>query len=450
MAVKGFDPLRAPIGELGAALRDRRLSIRELTEAHLDRLAAVNPKLNAFALPDPDGARNAAAALDAELAAGKPRSALHGIPITVKDLFATQGQRTAAGSKILRERVTDRDADTVANLRAAGAVILGKTLMDEFAFSPTGLNVHYGPVRNPWDVERYTGGSSSGAAASLAAGVGSGALGSDTGGSVRLPAALCGVVGFKPSYNRLSRGGAFPLAWSLDHAGVFARSVADIALMFDGAAAPEARLGLLPALAADELRLGVIDEYCAEVDDETSRCWAEFVRAIGAAGARLAPVAPKRLKLTIAVSTAIMFAEAGAVHREWLRTRRADYGEQIRMRLLQGALLPAATYLRAMQLRRTVADEFDELFKSFDCLICPTNIAAAEPIASVEARTGGRVIRNTRLAPLLGIPAISIPIPGRGLPVGAQLMGAYGSDARLLAAAAAIEKIIGPGPAPPL
>jgi aspartyl-tRNA(Asn)/glutamyl-tRNA(Gln) amidotransferase subunit A len=450
MAVSGLDPLRASIGELGAALRSRRLSIRELTDAHLERLAAVNPKINAFALPDPEGARTAAAALDSELAAGNVRSPLHGIPITVKDLFATRGQRTAAGSKILRERVTDREADVVANLRAAGAVMLGKTVMDEFAFSPTGLNVHHGPVRNPWNTERYTGGSSSGAAASLAAGVGSGALGSDTGGSVRLPAALCGVVGFKPSYDRLSRGGAFPLAWSLDHAGVFARSVGDAAIMFDAAAAPNARLGALPAISAGELRLGVIEEYCAEVDSETGARWAEFVRAIGAAGVRTTSVAPKRLKLAIAASTAIMFAEAGAVHREWLKTRRADYGEQIRMRLLQGALLPAATYLRAMQLRRTIAEEFDELFKSFDCLICPTNIAAAEPIASVEARTGGRIIRNTRLAPLLGIPAISIPIPGRGLPVGAQLMGAVGSDARVLAVAAAIEKIIGPGPAPPL
>jgi len=450
MAVGAFEPTHASISELGAALRDRRISIRELTEAHLERLGAINPKLNAFSLPDPAGAGAAATALDSELAAGTVRSPLHGIPITVKDLFATRGQRTAAGSAILRDRITDYDADVVANLRAAGAVILGKTAMDEFAFSPIGVNVHYGPTRNPWDPSRVTGGSSAGAAAALAAGVGSGALGSDTGGSVRLPAALCGVVGFKPSYDRLSRRGAFPLSWSLDHPGVFARSVADIRAMFDAAAFPEARLGALPAVAAGELRFGILEEFCREVDAEVGAGWEGFIRAISGAGVQMKAIAPKKSKLAISASTAIMFAEAAAVHREWLKTRRADYGEGIRMRLLQGALIPAATYLRALQLRRVIAAEFDELFKTYDCLVCPTNVTVAQTIASVEGPTAGRMIRNTRLAPLLGIPGISVPISGRGLPVGAQLMGPVGGDAKLLAAAAAIERIIGPGGGPPL
>jgi aspartyl-tRNA(Asn)/glutamyl-tRNA(Gln) amidotransferase subunit A len=450
MAMTALDPLRASIGELGEALRTRRISIRELADSHLDRLGQVNSKLNAFALPDPDGARAAAAALDSELAAGKLRSVLHGIPITVKDLFATRGQRTAAGSLILSERVTDHDAEVVANLRAAGAIILGKTSMDEFAFSPTGLNAHYGPVRNPWDMSRVTGGSSSGAAAALAAGVGTAALGSDTGGSVRLPAALCGVVGFKPSYDRLSRRGAFPLSWSLDHPGLFGRSVADVGAIFDCAASAENRLGELRPPAARELRCGVMEDYCAGVDGEVGARWQEFTRAISAAGVRVSAVAPKKLKLVIAVSTAIMFAEAAAVHRQWLTTRREDYGEPIRMRLLQGALIPATTYLRALQLRRTIAEEFGALFETLDCLICPTNTTIAEPIESVDAKTGGRMIRNTRLAPLLGIPAISLPIPSRGLPVGAQLMGPAGGDARLLAAAGAVEQIIGPASAAPL
>ncbi len=335
----------------------------------------------------------------------------------------------------------------VANLRAAGAVVLGKTSMDEFAFSPTGLNAHYGPVRNPWDTSRVTGGSSSGAAAALAAGVGSGALGSDTGGSVRLPAALCGVVGFKPSYDRLSRRGAFPLSWSLDHPGLFGRSVPDIAAIFDCAAATENRLGELRPPAARALRCGVIEEYCGAVDGEVGARWEEFIKAIAAAGVHVTAVAPKKLKLVIAVSTAIMFAEAAAVHRQWLATRREDYGEPIRMRLLQGALIPAATYLRALQLRRMIADEVGALLETLDCLICPTNTTVAEPIESIDAKAGGRMIRNTRLAPLLGIPAISLPIPARGLPVGAQLMGPAGGDARLLAAAAVVEEIIGPAPA---
>ncbi|HTW90005.1 MAG TPA: amidase [Candidatus Binataceae bacterium] len=450
MAVTAFDPLRASIGELGEALRARRISIRELADAHLERLGQINPKINAFALPDPDGARIAAAALDSELAAGKPRSVMHGIPITIKELFATRGQRTAAGSLILRDRVTDHDAEVVANLRAAGAVILGKTSMDEFAFSPTGLNAHYGPVRNPWDTSRITGGSSSGAAAALAAGVGSAALGSDTGGSVRLPASLCGVVGFKPSYDRLSRRGAFPLSWSLDHPGLFGRSVTDVSAAFDCAASAENRLGELHHPPARELRCGVIEDYCAGVDSEVGARWDEFIRALSGAGVRVSPVAPKTLKLVAAVSTAIMFGEGGAVHRQWLATRREDYGRPIRMRLLQGALIPAATYLRALQLRRTIAEEFAALFENLDCLICPTNTTVAQPIDSVDAQTGGRVIRNTRLAPLLGIPGISLPIPTRGMPVGAQLMGAVGGDARLLAAAAVVEKIIGPAFAAPL
>jgi aspartyl-tRNA(Asn)/glutamyl-tRNA(Gln) amidotransferase subunit A len=445
-----FDPLRASIGELSAALRERRISIRELTEEHLARLFAINPRINAFSLPDPDGARAAAAALDSELAAGTLRSPLHGIPITVKDLFATRGQRTAAGSSILRDRVTDYDADVVANLRTKGVVILGKTAMDEFAFSPIGVNVHYGNTRNPWDPERVTGGSSAGAAAALAAGIGIGALGSDTGGSVRLPAALCGVVGFKPSYDRLPRGGAFPLAWSLDHPGVFARSVADIGAMFDAAAFPEARLGALPAVSERALRFGMLEEFCRDLDSEVGTRWEGFIRAITAAGVRVETVQPKTSKLAISASTAIMFAEAAAVHREWLKTRRADYGEGIRMRLLQGALIPASTYLRALQLRRVIAAEFEALFKTYDSLICPTNVTVAQTIASVEGPTAGRMIRNTRLAPLLGIPGISVPIPGRGLPAGAQLMGPVAGDAKLLAAAGAIEKIIGPVDSPPL
>jgi aspartyl-tRNA(Asn)/glutamyl-tRNA(Gln) amidotransferase subunit A len=444
------DPLRASIGELGEALRTRSISVLELAEFHLERLSQVNPKLNAFSLPDPDGARAADAALDSELAAGKPRSALHGIPITVKDLFATRDQRTAAGSIILRDRITRDDAEVVANLRAAGAVILGKTLMDEFAFSPTGLNAHYGPVHNPWDTSRVTGGSSSGAAASLAAGIGIGALGSDTGGSVRLPAALCGVVGFKPSYDRLSRRGAFPLSWSLDHPGLFSRSVADIRALFDCAASAENRLGKPRSPAVRALRCGVIEEYCGEVDAEVGARWEEFIRAISAAGVRVTAVAPKTLKLVIAASTAIMFAEGAAVHRQWLATRRADYGAPIRMRLLQGALIPATTYLRALQLRRSIAEEIGALFESFDCLICPTNESAAQPIESIDAKAGGRMIRNTRLAPLLGIPGISLPIPAAGLPVGAQLMGPLGHDAQLLAVAEVVEKIIGPGRAAPL
>ncbi|MBF6570916.1 MAG: amidase [Candidatus Binataceae bacterium] len=444
-----LDLNRAAISDLRRALDDRRLSVAELTAAHLQRMATVNPKINAVTLPDPAGAQAAAAELDRELAAGKIRSPLHGIPVTIKDLFATRGQRTAAGSLILRDRITDHDAEMVTRLREAGAVILGKTLMDEFAFSPTGRNAHYGPVLNPWDTARAPGGSSSGAAAALAAGVGIGALGTDTGGSVRLPAALCGVVGFKPSYDRLSRSGVFPLAPSLDHPGVFARSVADLRAIFDCVAEPGSRLAEPHTIAPHGLRFGVIEEHCRDLDGPVSAAWNDFIGALDQAGVRLETVAPKHLTLTLAVSTAVMFAEAAMVHRRWLDTQREAYSEEIRMRLLQGALIPATTYLRALQLRRLMAEEFAALFTRFDCLICPTNLTVAPLILEIDAKSGGRMIRNTRLAPLLGIPAISVPLAVRGLPIGAQLHGPFGGDGRLLDIAVAIEIIVGRAAIPP-
>ncbi|MGH7906851.1 MAG: amidase [Candidatus Binataceae bacterium] len=437
------------IAQTARALRSREFSVRDLIERQLARIEAIEPKINAFTLIDREGARSAADALDRELAAGSIRSSLHGIPITVKDLFATRGQRTAAGSVILRDNIADDDGAVIRRLREAGAVILGKTGMNEFAFGATGLNAHHGAVRNPWDLERITGGSSSGAAAATAAGIGLAALGTDTGGSVRLPAALTGVAGFKPSYERLSRDGVFPLSWSLDHVGVLARSTADIRAVLEFSTAPENRLAPKQRTDISGVRIGVIEEYCRGLDDTVGARWAEFRGALEAAGAHLESLEPNFPRLTIPCSTAIMFAEAAAVHTRWIRDRRELYGEEVRMRLLQGALIPARTYLRAHQLRRVIADEVASSFARVDWLICPTCATVADKIAEVDARTGGRVVRNTRLSPLLGIPAISIPIPSPGLPVGAQIMGAYGRDAELLNVAEAIENLIGRGSAPP-
>lgn len=445
-----IDPCRMGAAQLARALRARKLNVREVVDAHLARLERLNPRLNAFTVVDAEGARAAAGRLDRELAAGRVRSPLHGLPVTVKDLFATRGQPTAAGSAILGERVTDFDAEAVARMRRAGMVILGKTAMTEFAFSAAGLNPHRGPARNPWDLQRIAGGSSSGAAVAVAAGIGVAALGSDTGGSVRVPAALTGVVGFKPSYDAIPRRGAFPLAWSLDHVGILARSTADVHAVFAHLASRRAAVSTRRVRIKGS-RLGVVEDFCQDLDDQVARRWRSLLEALKRAGAAVEPLQLKAAGRAGAVSTAIMFAEAAAIHHEWLRTRRADYGEETRERLLRGALIPAATYLKAQQLRRVIALEIADLFASVDWLISPTVCDVAYRIDETDAASAIRLVKHTRLAPLVGIPAISLPLaaPG-GLPAGLQIMGPYGADLPLLEVAEAVERLVGAAPRPPL
>ncbi|MFQ5665009.1 MAG: amidase [Candidatus Binatia bacterium] len=429
------------IAELGRGLRQRAFSVREITEAHLARIDAVNPVVHAFILIDSEGARAAADAADRELAQGQDRGTLHGVPLTLKDLFATRAQRTTAGSRILEEHVTPQDAVVVQRLRQEGAIILGKTNLNEFAFGATGINARYGTVRNPWDTDRIVGGSSSGAAAAVAAGMCVAALGTDTGGSVRIPAALTGLVGFKPTYDRVPRDGVIPLSWTLDHVGVLSRHVADACDVF-GCVGNRPPHGPLEKVPLKGLRIGVLEQYCSDLDGSVGQYWEQFLRAAAGAGARVVSLDFQRSREIVAASTVIMFAEAAASHLTWLRTCRELYGNDTKLRLLQGALYPAVTYLRAQQMREEIIHDVAGLFEQVDILACPTQPCVAAKISDVRPEIVLQIVRNTRLAPLLGLPALSVPLQCAGLPVGGQFVGPRGRDEYLLGVGVAVEDLI--------
>ncbi|MGH7964562.1 MAG: amidase [Candidatus Binatia bacterium] len=427
------------IGELGAALRSRELSAEAIITAYLARIEQLASVLNAFISIDWEGARAAAKKVDHERSQGIDRGPLHGIPIAVKDCFATKNQLTTAGSRILADYVTDEDAEAVRRLRAAGAVMVGKTNMNEFAFGVTGINPHYGTVRNPWDPDRIVGGSSSGSAAAVAAAMSAAAIGTDTGGSIRIPASLTGIVGFKPTYDMIPRHGVVPLSWSLDHVGICCRTVADTRMVF------ECLVEYPPAYRPEQgslrgLKLGVLADHCEDLTAEVANVWEGFLREAERVGAEIVPVRLKQVTEVMAASTAIMFSEAAAVHGEWLRTRRDLYDPQVKTRLLQGALIPATTYLQAQQIRRRLIEQNTELFTQVDLLACPTQPDVACRISAVSQEIVRHMLRNTRLAPLLGMPALSMPLRATGLPVGLQLIGPAGQDQRLLSIAAALEE----------
>lgn len=366
------------------------------------------------------------------------RGPLAGVPLAVKDLIDIAGTPTRCSSAARRDAPTaERDAPVVATLRAAGALIVGKTALHEFAFGATGINRFAGTPRNPRDPDRIPGGSSSGSAVAVAEGSAAIALGTDTGGSVRIPAALCGVVGYKPTYGLLSADGVFPLAPSLDHVGVLAPDVASareaIAIL-----APEIRRG-----AATPRRIGVDRAAIEEADRAVAQVVSEALRAIQ--DVPLHEVDLPDRDLVVEVSTAIMFSEAAAVHRELLRERSADYGEDVRARLAQGAAIPLATYELALAegraLRRAVEDVLDEV----DAVLGPTVslLAPRHDAAAADAAMGSRLARNTRLANVTGLPAVSVPLLTAGLPVGLQVLAR--TDALALAGAALLERALRAG-----
>lgn len=434
-----LEPSSSSIARLARSLRERELSAVEILEAHLERIETLDPDLRAFISVGREGARDAAARADAELRSGTDRGLLHGIPMAVKDLFATKGEPTTAGSRILADNVTDDDAEAVRLLRRSGAVLVGKTNLNEFAFSVTGINPHYGTVRNPHDRERITGGSSSGSAAAVAAGMSVAALGTDTGGSIRIPACLTGVVGFKPTYGAVPVGGLIPLSWSLDHVGSIARSVEDASHVFHALAGrkPAAPVRIPPG----SLRVGTLEDYCSGLDDRVSAGWERFLAQLSTTGAEIVNLHLGLSREVMLASTTIMFSEAATVHAEWLKSRRDLYDPQIRERLLQGALLPATTYLKAQQIRRRIVDRALALFERVDVLACPTQPMVASRISEVGPETIRRMLQSTRLAPLVGLPALTLPLPSDGLPIGLQLLGPLRSDDYVLGVAAGLEEL---------
>jgi aspartyl-tRNA(Asn)/glutamyl-tRNA(Gln) amidotransferase subunit A len=416
----------------------------EVVDAILERVDALEPSLNTFIWRNP-GTRSEAERADQAVRQGGRVGPLHGVPLTIKDLILTRDAPTTAGSRIFGEGVRSRrDAPVVRRLRRAGAILLGKTNLHEIAMGVTTANEHFGPTRNPWDPTRIPGGSSGGSAAALAAGFGYGSVGTDTRGSIRIPAACCGVTGLKPTYGLVPTQDVIPLSWSLDHVGPMTRSVEDAAVLLGVMAGGRARLERWLAAAdsaPERLRLGLCHYYLRELDPAIEGSVADAITLLERAGHRLAEVEIAGLTNAHAASGVITGAEAYAFHEEHLREQPEGFGPLVRGRLEQAASLTAVQLVRAERTRREMGAAFARGFDVVDCLIGATVPAFPPRIGDTTVRHGDReepvLEAFTRLnSPqnMAGIPALVLPcgFGPDGLPVGLQLIAAAGREDLLL------------------
>jgi aspartyl-tRNA(Asn)/glutamyl-tRNA(Gln) amidotransferase subunit A len=437
------------IAEIAGLFRAGKLSPVELTELMLARIERFNPKLNAYITVTDEVARRQAKSAQAELGVrGKSktrtdRGPLHGIPISLKDNICTNGIRTTAGSKILRDYFPEQDAPLVSRLKLAGAVLLGKTNMHEFAYGVTTNNPHYGPARNPWDTARIPGGSSGGSAAAVAAGLCFGSVGTDTGGSIRIPAALCGIVGLKPGFGRVDVAGVIPLSVTHDCVGPLARTTADAAVLLAaiGNGGNDKGEGVRQrgsgARKLSKLRLGIPREFFFEVmSGEVQKSFNAAVRSLRRAGAKIKEVSIPLLAQTEKAGNRIAWAEASYYHQQsgWFPGRGAEYSEDVRSRLETGMKVTAVEYLEAMDERRSFISQLRGVMEkeAIDALMVPTTPIAAPLIGEETTRVGSDdhatralLLRLNRPANLAGVPAISVPcgFTAAGLPIGVQFIG---------------------------
>ena len=443
-------PHELTIVEAGAALRDGSLTAAALTESVLARIAETEPRLNAYITVTADLAREQAAAADEALRDGRDAGPLHGIPVALKDLVNTAGIATTGGSGFLRERVPEADATVYRKLQEAGAVMPGKLNLHEFAFGTTSRNPHFGAVRNPWDEERSPGGSSGGSGASVAVGSSLAALGSDTGGSIRIPASLCGVVGLMGTYGRVSRAGVLPLSWTLDHVGPLAKTVEDAALVLNAIAGHdpadpgsaerpvddateklgEEIAGLKIGLPAKMLWDGVTDEVTAACMEAV-----DVLRGLGAT------VEEVEMPLQTGSGRGLtIIAEAAAYHAKWLRERRDEYGD-ILPRIEAGLAVSAVDYINDQRLRRKFIEETRQVLEQVDVLVSPTCSRTAPLIEDGDPTA--ELARLTAPYDVTGIPAISIPcgLDAKGLPIGLMISGRHWDEATVCQIAGAYEAV---------
>jgi aspartyl-tRNA(Asn)/glutamyl-tRNA(Gln) amidotransferase subunit A len=450
--------------DLARMIATKAVSPVEVVRAHLDRIAALDPGLRAYITVCDDAALQAARAAETALMSGGAVGPLHGVPYALKDLYDTAGLRTTGGSRILADRVPGKDATVTQRLTRAGAILLGKLNMVEFAYGPEGLNPHYGHARNPWDggVHRMAGGSSSGSGVAVAAGLAPGSLGSDTGGSIRIPSSLCGITGLKPTYGRVSRAGVLPLAWSMDHVGPMTRTAADCALMLGAMAGydpADASTSVLPvpdyaaALTGDlkGLRVGLLRGFFLEGATPEVRAAVEAAAAtLARAGAVVDELSLEHMALVPAASTAIVAAEALAYHAEFLRTRAAEYDPDVARRLRLSAFVGGAHYVRAQQVRGLVRDAVDAALARRDVLLAPSTPLVAPALDERQTTLGdgpsdvrGALLRFTRPFNLSGHPACALPcgFTAGGLPIGMQLVGRPFDEATVLRAADGFQRL---------
>lgn len=436
-------------------IRGRKLSPVEYVEALLARIDRLDASYNVFIRLMPEEALAAARRAETEIAAGRWRGPLHGVPYALKDIIDVAGVPTTGHSRILADAVAARDAAVTERLAAAGAVLIGKVAAHEFAIGGPSFDLPWPPARNPWDRERIPGGSSSGSAAGLAAGFFPLTIGSDTGGSIRNPAALCGIVGMKPTYGLVSRRGVFPLAFSLDHVGPMTREVRDNALALQAIAGhdpedPASADRPVPDFVADldrdlaGLRIGVITRYHArdvEAPAEQLAILEQAARLLAERGAEIREIDLPPLADFNACGQVIMAAESYAVHEQWLRERPEDYGARGRERLLAGATLRAADYLKAMRWRQSLCAAAADAFREVDVAITAASVDPAcrfDDMAALGAIYGRQILMPFNVT---GQPALAMPaaLSASGLPLGVQFVGRPFEDAALYRVAQAYE-----------
>ncbi len=443
------------IAEAADLLARREIAAVELTEAHLRRIDAHDPRLNSFITVTSDHALTQARAADAELTRGVRRGPLHGIPLALKDLYDTAGIRTTAGSTFFADRIPDTDARAVTLLYQAGAVLLGKLNMHEWALGVTNINPHYGPSRNPWDPSRITGGSSGGAAAALAAGLCMGALGSDTGGSIRIPSSLCGIVGLKPTFGRVSLQGVIPLSWNLDHAGPMARTVTDAALLLQAIAGYDPDDPVSVALPVDNLlatldagvtgwRIALAtDAHFGEADPEVISAIRRAATVFEELGARVEAVDLSQGREAAQMNALMTTSDAAAFHRDRLRDHPHQFGADVLARMERGAQFTSTEYILARRFQSEWRRRLERLFEQFDLLLTPATPITAPVIEGLDAIEAARQLtRCTAPFNLAGLPALSVPcgLSAAGLPIGLQIVAAPWNEARALRAGRAFEK----------
>src|SRR6476660_7451690 len=409
------EPALMSLTAVARAIAEKRVSSREVTKSLLDRIAQWQPTLNAFMSLEAEDALKAADAADAALAKGNVRGVLHGVPLAHKDMYYDKGKVVTCGSRIRKDFVATTTSTALRRLKDAGTVRLGSLQMVEFAYGPTGHNPHYGPVHNPWNVDHITGGSSSGSGSAVAARLTFAALGSDTGGSIRMPAHFCGVTGLKTTVGRISRAGAMPLSWSLDTVGPLAQSAEDCALLLGlmaGADPDDPTASALPVpdyMAATKqsikgLKIGVPTAfYVDDLDSEVARVLDETLAVLKKEGAEIVKVElPDQRQLTAACQF-VLATEAAAFHKRWMIERPQDYGAQVLMRLQNGLAIPGVTYLEALRWRGPALAAYLAAVAGVDAVIAPVAPVAAPTIAESDVGTSHdaeaviqRVTRFTR------------------------------------------------------
>lgn len=432
-----------PVHELASLMECRQVSPVEATEAVLENVGRHDDTLRAYIDVYRNDALQSARQAESEISGGRYRSPLHGVPLAIKDNIYFADRITTMGSRIHGDFVSPTNATVVDRLAEAGGIFLGKLNMHEYALGATTDNRDYGTCRNPWDLSKSPGGSSGGSAAALASNMASAALGSDTSGSIRIPAGFCGIVGLKPTYGRISRFGCFPEAWTLDHVGPMARSVKDAAIMLDAISGHDPRdpgsLNLPATTTADSLRsscegmtIGVVEEfYFSNVDDEIAGCVRDGIGVLQEQGAKVRTISIPGLKDCEYALTIIDTCETSTVHRANLRDRPQDYGDDVRMLLECGELPSAVDYLEAQQIRRHLRAEMQAAFAEVDVIAGPTLPIQTPTIGEATATINGRdvdalenLIRLVGPASLLGLPSLSVPCGlVQGMPVGMQVVG---------------------------